>query len=83
MYTHVILHLLQVPTLMITKNEIVKLSKVISELSKVISELSKVISDRVILEYEGEDHPVFCHCIQLSNFIFCDPTVGPGPHQPY
>ena len=76
MYSHVILHLLQVPALMITKNEIVKLSKVISE-------LSKVISDRVILKYEGEDHPVFCHCIQLSNFIFCDPTVGPGPHQPY
>ena len=76
MYSHVILHLLQVPALMITKNEIVKLSKVISE-------LSKVISDKVIPKYEGEDHPVFCHCIQLSNFIFCDPTVGPGPYQPY
>ena len=77
MYSHVILHLLQYYICSYdNKNEIVKLSKVISE-------LSKVISDRVILKYEGEDHPVFCHCIQLSNFIFCDPTVGPGPHQPY
>ena len=49
MYSHVILHLLQVPALMITKNEIVKLSKVISELSKVISD--RVMRERITLSF--------------------------------
>ena len=42
MYSHVILHLLQVPALMITKNEIVKLSKVISD---------RVMRERITLSF--------------------------------
>ena len=73
MYSHVILHLLQVPALMIAKNEIVK--------------LSKVISDRVILKYEGEDHPVFCHLFSfpISFFVILQWDLGhisPTEHIP-